>query len=301
MHKQDIIVVGASAGGVEALQHFSASLPRDLPAAVFIVLHIGNGINGNSYLPAILSRTGPLPAALAEDREEIQHGRIYVARPDLHLIVREGIVHVVRGPKENLTRPAINPLFRSAAEAYGARVAGVILTGLLDDGVAGLAEVKRRGGVAVVQNPESALYPSMPASAVEHVDVDYVLEIQQMGEVLNHLACTPRISIEAVEPMNRNLTKLTCPECRGPMWEERQGKIVEYRCRVDHVFSPLTLSEEHRATVERTIWSALVAIEEAAEIGEQLAPELGPAALEQTRLKRAQAAILKKMLKDLGS
>jgi two-component system, chemotaxis family, protein-glutamate methylesterase/glutaminase len=151
MPKQDIIVIGTSAGGVEALKVVAAGLPAHLPASVFVVLHIGTGINGQSYLPEILTKAGPLPAVRPRDGETIQHGKIYVAPPDCHLLVTPEHVRLSHGPKENRTRPAINPLFRSAAAAYGERLTGVILTGLLDDGVAGLAEIKRQGGVAVAE------------------------------------------------------------------------------------------------------------------------------------------------------
>jgi two-component system, chemotaxis family, protein-glutamate methylesterase/glutaminase len=301
MPKQDVIVIGASAGGVEALQVLAAGLPADLAAAVFIVLHIGNGSHGHSWLAQILSKAGPLRASQAEDGEPIEPGRIYVARPNFHLMVGPGRMQVVDGPKENLARPSINPLFRSAAMAYGPRVTGVILTGMLDDGVAGLAAVKRRGGVAVVQNPDTALHPSMPENALKYVDADYVLDLKEIAATLVHLAVTERsVSREVVEPMTRSLIKVTCPECRGPLWEEREGNVVQYRCRVGHAYSPLALSEEHHATVERSIWSAIVALEEAADIAERLTPELGDRALEDARFKREQVAALKKVLQELN-
>ena len=145
----DIVVVGASAGGVEALRVIASGLPLDLPASLFVVLHIGSGIDGQSYLPEILDRAGPLHAISASEGQEIRNGMIYVAPPDFHLIIKPGHLHLSKGPMENRTRPAINPLFRSAAFSYGSRVNGVILTGMQDDGIAGLAEVKRRGGVAI--------------------------------------------------------------------------------------------------------------------------------------------------------
>jgi len=190
MTKPDIIVVGASAGGVEALRQLVSGFPRDLPAAVFVVLHIGNGLNGHSALPAILSSAGRLPAIGANDGDRIRHGQIYVARPNCHLMMEPGIVRSVDGPKVNMTRPAINPLFRSAAAAYGARAIGVILTGLLDDGTAGLAEIKRKGGLAVVQNPTDALYSCMPENALRHVQADYVLTLADMPATLTRLVQT---------------------------------------------------------------------------------------------------------------
>lgn len=296
MPKQDIIVIGTSAGGVEALKVVAAGLPANLPAAVFVVLHIGTGINGQSYLAEILTKAGPLRAVCPLDGQIIQHGTIYVAAPDYHLVITPERVRLWRGPKENRTRPAINPLFRSAAAAYAQRVTGVILTGLLDDGVAGLADIKRNGGVAVAEDPATALYPSMPYNATLKVEIDFVVPLPTIAEVISSLAVTERSSMKREEPMEESLSQLTCPECRGPLTTERQGKIVEYRCRVGHVFSPLAMAQEHRDTVERSLWMSVLALEEAADIAEQLASELGPDAFEEARTKRKQSADLKAML-----
>jgi two-component system, chemotaxis family, protein-glutamate methylesterase/glutaminase len=296
MPKQDIMVIGTSAGGVEALQVVAAGLPANLPASVFVVLHIGTGINGQSYLPEILTKAGPLPAVRPRDGEAIQHGKVYVAPPDHHLLVMPGHVRLSHGPEENRTRPAINPLFRSAAAAYGERVTGVILTGSLDDGVAGLADIKRQGGVAVAEDPTTALFSSMPYNATLKVEMDFVVPLPEIAEVVSTLAVTERSSMKNEEPMEKILSHLTCPECRGPLSKERQGKIVEYRCRVGHVFSPLAMAQEHRDTVERSLWMSVLALEEAAEIAEALVPELGPDALEDARTKRKQSADLKAML-----
>jgi two-component system chemotaxis response regulator CheB len=295
-YRQELITVGASAGGVEALQVLAAGFPVGLGAAVCVVLHIGRGINGKSYLPEILTKAGPLPALNPRDGEALRKGCIYVAPPDYHLQVEPGRLRLVHGPKENFCRPAVNPLFRSAAAAYGPRVTGVILTGTLDDGVAGLAEIKRRGGGTVVQDPSTALFPGMPQNAIEFVGPDHVVQLHEIAPLLARLALTDRTAIPKEEPMERTKVDLTCPECRGPLWKERQGQIVEYRCRVGHCYSPLHMAQEHDETVERSLWSTVVALEEAAEIAEKLAPELGPHALEKARRKRAQAAALKDML-----
>jgi two-component system, chemotaxis family, protein-glutamate methylesterase/glutaminase len=180
-------------------------------------------------------------------------------------------------------------------------VAGVVLTGTLDDGVAGLAEIKRRGGVAVVQDPDSALYPGMPLNALKSVDVDYVVPLSQIAALVSDLVTKERVVLETEEPMQRNSSHLTCPECRGPLWEERQGRIVEYSCRVGHRFTPLAMEAEHRDTVERSLWSSVVALEEAAEIAEKLAPELGEESMDEARQNRNQAAILKDLLDRLPS
>jgi len=182
----EIIVVGASAGGVEALMQLVREFPADLPASVFIVLHIP--AQSPSLLAGILSRAGLMKAVHPVDYQKIEHGCIYVAPPDHHLLIENGFMRVVRGPQEKRHRPAIDPLFRSAAVAYGSQVVGVVLTGALDDGTAGLLAVKQRGGVAIVQDPREARYPDMPKSALAHVNVDYCLPIAQIGQVLVQLA-----------------------------------------------------------------------------------------------------------------
>lgn len=189
MPGHDIVVVGASAGGVETLVKLVEKLPADLPASVFVVLHIP--AQNPSLMPEILSRSGRLKAVHPRDGEAIQQGCIYIAPPDLHLLVEQGHVHLLRGPKENRHRPAIDPLFRSAAAAYGPRVVGVVLTGSLDDGTAGLLAIKRLGGIAIVQDPADALYPSMPLNALEHVNVDYKLPVSEIGPLIAHLAYEP--------------------------------------------------------------------------------------------------------------
>jgi two-component system chemotaxis response regulator CheB len=173
MPRRDIIVVGASAGGVEALQSLAGTLPADLPAAVFVVLHVAP--RSKSFLPALLNAAGPLRASHASNGMSIEPGRIYVAPPDHHLIVERDHVQLGLGPRENHQRPCINVTFRSAAVAHGPRVAAVVLTGQLDDGTAGLWDVKRQGGVAIVQHPEEAAFPSMPLSALRDVEVDHVV------------------------------------------------------------------------------------------------------------------------------
>ena len=188
MPRRDIIVVGASAGGVEALTQLISHLPSDLPAAIFIVLHIPS--EGNSFLPNILNRcikkhqpNSLLQALHPHNEQAIEHGKIYIAPPNYHLIVKDGYIRLARGPKENNHRPAVDALFRTAARTYGRRVVGVVLTGTLDDGTAGLLAVKQRGGVAIVQDPDEALYSGMPRSAIENVDVDRVLRLSEIASV----------------------------------------------------------------------------------------------------------------------
>ena len=286
----DIVVVGASAGGVEALGEMVARLPEDLPAAVFVVLHIS--ATGTSVLPAILERRGDLPAAHAVDEEPIAHGRIYIAPPDHHLFLQPGIVRVVRGPKENGYRPAIDPLFRSAAHAFGPRVIGVILSGVLDDGTAGLAVVKMRGGRTLVQDPSDALYDGMPSSAIEFVGPEQVLPSADLAAAIAQLADEPAsdqvtdmpteqmldeeefIQVDrgsSDRPQNGLPSGFTCPECGGGLWESDEGGLPRYRCRTGHGYSIETLLAEQSGNVEAGMWAALRALEERAALTRRMA------------------------------
>jgi two-component system, chemotaxis family, protein-glutamate methylesterase/glutaminase len=278
------------------LRTVASGLPPRLEASVFVVLHIGNGLPSGSPLPEILTRSGPLPAAHPLHREQIRHGRIYVAPPGYEMLVAQGCVQLLHGARENRAPPAINPLFRSAADAYGGRVTGVILTGMMDDGVAGLAEIKRRGGVAVVQDPTTALFPSMPYQAMRHVSVDYIVPLSEIAPVLARLASTERPAIATDPVMECTLLKVKCPECHGPLWEERRGKVVQYRCRVGHLYSLFALAKEHRNVVERSLCKTVFVLEEAANIAERLARELGSEYIAEAQKKRVQAADISKML-----
>jgi len=189
MHGHDIVVLGFSAGGIEPLLQLVAGLPSDLPASVFVVHHFPT--HSVSALPSILRRVAHLPVTAAVDDEVIRPGRIYVGRPDRHLLLEDGRVRLARGPREHGNRPALDPLFRSAARAYGPRVIGVILSGTLDDGTIGLHAIKAAGGLAVVQDPEGAAYPGMPHSAMQHVDVDHVAPSGELGALLARLAAQP--------------------------------------------------------------------------------------------------------------
>src|SRR5262245_4337312 len=236
---RDILVIGTSAGGVEALQTIVKTLPPKLPAAVFVTLHFPE--HGTSVLPRILSRAGPLPAMHASDKDPIVHGRIYIAPPDHHLLLTTRGIRIVRGPKDNGNRPAIDPMFRSAAVAFGPRVIGVVLTGNLDDGTAGLRSIKRRGGLAVVQDPEEALFASMPNSAIENVEVDRVVRLSHFGRMLQELIQEPIPDLEPpvsqgdameneyaagdLDAMDQpekhpgTVSPYSCPDCGGVLWE----------------------------------------------------------------------------------
>jgi two-component system, chemotaxis family, protein-glutamate methylesterase/glutaminase len=192
--RRDIIVVGASAGGVEALTGLLAALPADLPAAVFVVLHVSS--RHTSVLPAILNRAGPLRAVVAAEGETIAHRRVYVAPPGLHLLVERGTVRLGAGVKEHASRPAVDPLFRSAAEAYGPRVAAAVLSGTLNDGATGIAAVSRAGGVVYVQSPSQAQFPEMPRNAIAGGSVNRVLSLESMAAELVRGAVGPRSDVD---------------------------------------------------------------------------------------------------------
>lgn len=304
MPRRDIIVIGASAGGVEALTQLMRTLPGELPAAVFVVIHLHP--RSSSALPAILGRSGPLPAAHPVDGAPIEHGHIYVAPPDHHLIIEPGHVHLGIGPKEQHQRPCINVTFRSAARSYDSRVTGVILTGQLDDGVAGLWDIKKYGGVAVVQNPEEALFPSMPLSALRDIEADYTVRIEEMGRLLAKLATDDMGNgaghSRSADESQARLTDLTCPDCRGTIWATQRGKFTEFRCRVGHTFSPKSMLAEHFAAQEKALYAAIVALEEGASLTSRLAdqvqPDLSERLRKEAREREMQAESLREMLKQ---
>jgi two-component system chemotaxis response regulator CheB len=281
-HRHDIIVIGASSGGVEALQTLVSKLPADLPAAVFVVLHIG----AQSYLGPILDRAGPLAAAPPQSGEVIRPGRIYVAPPDRHLLLHNDHILLRRGPRENMSRPAIDPLFRSAAASFGGRVIGVVLTGALSDGAAGLRAIKRCGGLAVVQDPDDATVPEMPRSALRYAAVDRCVPIAMMAETLSALVhepagATPEIpedirmeaAIAAQEEASMETedrlgtpSPLTCPECHGTLWEIADGTMLRYRCHTGHAFTADAMVSAQSAEAEQTLWGLLRSFQERIEL-----------------------------------
>ena len=284
---QRIIVIGASAGGFEAIQTLVAGLPSTLPASIFIVWHMSPEVRG--ILPQVLNKYEGLPAANAYDGELIEQGRIYVAPPDRHLVLEEGRIRVTRGPKENRFRPAVDPLFRSAAYAYGSRVIGVILSGALDDGTSGLWAVKQRGGVAIVQHPRDAAVPSMPESALREVTVDYSVPIAEMPALLERLCSEPiipdqlNISLDMDEQQQTRaeirtamedteaarsvmqygeLSPYACPDCHGVLTALREGGRLRFRCHTGHAFSTDSLLAAITVHVDDNLWSAIRAVEE---------------------------------------
>ena len=299
---RDLVVIGGSAGALPALQQIFRALPKDFPAAVLIVVHQAQSQPGK--LPEVLG--GPLPARHARDGEPIEIGRVYVAPPDQHLMVEPaGRIRLSRGPKQNRFRPAIDPLFRTAARVYGQQVVGVILSGLLDDGTFGLMQVKRFGGVGVCQDPRDADAPDMPASAIRHARPDHILKASEIAPLLDRLVreplrgaahgggpsmserSTPTSSVgipsdagDIADRGDNALTTgsitgppsaLTCPDCGGALWERNEEGLLFYRCHVGHSYTAESMAAEHDDLLEQTLWEALRMFEESAKLHRRMA------------------------------
>jgi two-component system, chemotaxis family, protein-glutamate methylesterase/glutaminase len=318
---RDIVVVGASAGGVEALTRFVSAFPPDLHAAVFIVLHVSPT---GSVLPSILGRATPLPVAHAEDGQPIEHGRIYVAPPNCHMLVEDGRIRVTAGPRQNGHRPAIDPLFRTAAWAYGGRVVGVILSGVLDDGTLGCVSIAARGGVTLAQDPADATYDSMPLSAIEFDSATQVGSATELGRLVVELASDggnnwPADTMEAVPVTEAlegdrerrtegELSGLTCPECNGALWQFQEGDLLRFRCRVGHSYSTGAMDASQGTAVEAALWAALRALEERVALKRRLAKRIGA---QSTRMRERyesdaafteeQAAMVRRLIDDLNA
>lgn len=284
MATRNIIVVGASAGGFEALKTLVSGLPPNFEASIFVVWHMSPDVRG--VLPQVLNRGGTVHAAHAYDGEPILANRIYVAPPDRHLLVENGSVRVTRGPKENRFRPAVDPLFRSAAYAYKTQVIGVVLSGALDDGTAGLWTIKHRGGLAVVQDPSDAEVPSMPENALREVEVDYTVPVAEMAKLLvglstQEIAETSEVDMEEDEKTEIEIciaaedsafesgimkfgepSPYTCPDCHGVLSVIKDGKLKRFRCHTGHAFSADSLLTTVTENIEDSLYSAIRGVEE---------------------------------------
>ncbi|GAB1640840.1 chemotaxis protein CheB [Krasilnikovia sp. MM14-A1259] len=290
-----MIAVGASAGGVEALRALVAGLPAGFPGVVLVVLHVPR--DAPSALPAILSRSGPLPAAAAIDGEELVPSRIYVAQNDHHLLVLDGRIRLTRGPAENGHRPAVDPLFRSVARAAGRRAVGVVLSGSRDDGAAGLASISAHGGAVVVQDPEDALYPWMPRAALAQVPSGLVATADEIGPLLARLtaldlAGTPasaaaddvllnaEVAMSDLEPVTTDelepASGYGCPACGGALFQISTDVAPRYRCRIGHAWSPESLLDEQAIALEGALWMALRALEEKSALSRRMARSRTP-------------------------
>jgi len=316
-----IVVVGASAGGVEALQRFVRALPGDFAVPVLVVLHASP--TGRSYLPEILGRAGRLPAEHAHDGSPLEPGHIYIAPPDSHLVVSDGVMSLAHGPRENGHRPAIDPLFRTAAATYDSHVAGVILSGTLDDGTVGLHAIKTAGGATLVQDPDDAIYRDMPLNAIAYVEPDYVQPVEDLVDTLVRLTASSRQRVGTGVSMNGSddpagatpapdaeiaqpgeLMAFSCPECGGTLWETDAGGTSSYRCRVGHAYTLQNLLVRHGETVERALYTAYRALEERSAMSRRVARRLAERSRaessarfeRQAEIAARQAAELKQLL-----
>ena len=289
--RRDIVVIGGSAGSLDPLRTLLGRLPRDLAAALLLVVHIPN--DGSSILPQVLTSAGPLQALHPVDGQAIQQGRVYVAPSDHHLLVDDGHMKLTRGPRENRHRPAIDPLFRTAARSYGSRVVAILLSGLMDDGAAGLMAVRMRGGLAVVQDPAEAVYAEMPARAIQYSGADCILRVEDMAKLIVKLAQeeppsksniaeadmpqpgTPdKADLEASSQQEKEGTPspFACPECHGVLWEVKEGELLRFRCRVGHAYTADALRMAMSESTEDALWASMRALEEKAAVLRRMAP-----------------------------
>jgi two-component system chemotaxis response regulator CheB len=285
----NIIVIGASAGGVQALREVISPLPANFQAALFVVMHVS--AESPSALPSILNSVGALKAEHPEDGEEIMPSRIYVALPDHHMLIEPGKIRITHGPRENRHRPAIDPLFRTAARSYGQRVLGIVLSGNLEDGTVGLHIVKSEGGTTIVQDPNNALFPGMPRSALRAVKPDFVLNVDAIAPKILELVREPwKEKLTAAKPgvrtpegekmseakdprVNGTPSVFTCPDCNGTLWELQEGDLLMYRCRVGHAYSEDGMHNGYSDSVEAALWSAVRSLVESAQLERRLADQ----------------------------
>jgi two-component system chemotaxis response regulator CheB len=314
MITHDIIVIGASAGGVEALRQLVASIPKDFRGSLFVVLHIPPYMD--SQLPKILSAAGSLKAVHPKNGEKIKPGMIYVAPSDHHLLLERDRVVVSKGPKENRFRPSIDALFRSAAVAYGPRVIGIILSGILNDGTSGLWSIKRQGGKAIIQSVEDAEYSEMARNVLEYVKVDFSVPATEMGGLLQKLITQQvkkpfgiskkeikRLETEVIIAMHDNafqmgiiemgeLTPFTCPECHGALVRLVEGEIVRFRCHTGHAYTASSLLTSITESVEEILWQGMRGMEEATILLNNIADHF------ERRKNHAGASIFRKKAND---
>lgn len=306
MPARDMVVIGGSAGSLEALKRIVGGLPSEFPGSIFVVVHVSPDSPG--MLAKLLSNIGPLPATSPADGEFIQRSHIYVARPDHHLTIEDGKLCVQRGPRENRHRPAIDPLFRTAARVFGPRVVGIVLSGLQDDGSAGLYAIKERGGVAIVQEPDDAVWKDMPMRAKAYAHPQYVLASRDIAPALvklanaqeSELAMAKKNAVSKKSNGRGNKRKpseglgeatvneevaypdegegspsvFACPECHGVLWELKDDKMVRYRCRVGHSYGTDSLSKELSMASESALWAAVRALEEKAALQRRIAESM---------------------------
>ena len=288
-----IIVIGASAGGLQAVTELMAQVSEEMNAAIFVVLHAPHYAYSD-IMTRRLQKSSVFTCKMAEDGEPIRAKHLYLAVPDRHLILRKGKILLGKGPVENRWRPSIDVLFRSAAVAYDGRVIGVILTGLLEDGAAGMQIIKQCGGTCIVQDPKEAEYPDMPQAVLRYVDVDYCAGLQQIAIILQEkakngidkehpipepikreaeIAERIAIGIDLMESLDGERSAYSCPDCGGALWQIKDGDVIRYRCYTGHMYTSDELLEQKRKELENTFWVAMRIMEERRNLLNRMAEE----------------------------
>jgi two-component system chemotaxis response regulator CheB len=280
MEIKNIVAIGASAGGFKAINQLLSNMPGNLPVAFLIVIHMSKNSQAGVIVKQLQKLTG-YTCKVAEDGEEIKAGYIYLAPTNLHMLVKNGNIHLVNGPHENRWRPSIDVLFRSVAASYDSHTTGVILSGLLDDGTAGMSAIKRSGGVCIVQDPYEAEYEDMPKNVLNTIQVDHRVLVQDIGYIIADNLSKPSqdlpipedVKIEARinERMVSNIDELrllgehsdfTCPDCGGNLWEMKKDTVTRYRCHTGHAYTSLTLLERQGEELEESVWISVRMLEE---------------------------------------
>ena len=320
---RNIVVLGASAGGVEAILNVISNIPDGADMALFVVQHIP--AYSKSNLDKVLANHTSFNCKAAEDGEAIESGTIYVARADRHLLVEDGQVTVSKGPRENRFRPAVDTLFRSAAYTYGERVIGVVLSGALNDGTSGMWSVKRYGGISIVQDPDEAMFPDMPQGVMQYTEADYVLRAAEIGKKLGELVATPikdteqregvkhaklhEIEIEIAKGKNGlnmgiiehgKLSPLACPECHGALTQFEEGNLIRFRCHTGHAHTADSLLASIKDNVEKSMWEVMRGIEESNILLQRMSEKMKLNGQVQTAEEfTAQAKILQRQAVDI--
>ena len=306
MPRTPLVVVGASAGGVEALQRLLPTLSGELPAAVAIALH--RIPSGGDRLSSLLGKHSRLPVSTARDGEPIRPARAYLGPAGRHLAVVDDTFHLTAGPRENGSRPSIDVLFRTAADAHGGKVVGVLLTGMLGDGTAGLAAIKAAGGYAIVQDPEEARFGDMPRNAIANVEVDAISKLDEMGQHIGAVLETIASPLtHRHEPRSDEPSQFSCPDCGGVLWKVEQDGVLRFRCRTGHAYSSAGLYNRQDGALETALWAAVRALEERVDMSNVLAERLRTRGLNraaerlerQARVAHDRAETIRKTTTDL--
>lgn len=293
-----VFLIGASAGGIETVRELLRLLPSDFPAPILLVIHTPADSPG--LLARVLNRHSNLLVVNATDGSKLQSARVYVAPPNFHLLIEGDRMRLLNGPVENRHRPAIDPLFRSAARSLGPAAVGIILSGYLDDGCAGLSRINVLGGTTIVQDPDDVLVPDMPRNAMERLNPDYVVPIEELAPLMLRLASrellvtTPKKDIQMTagnfDENTGSPSDQTCPECHGVLWETEEGGTLRFRCRVGHAFTAETMLEDQGIDVERALWAALRVLEENSELTARLAEKARMGGREQAATRYSERA-----------